>query len=173
MLPKHGAKKNLFKNKTPHSNKMPTNTKEYMRQYYSDNKVKYQSVYVNPKMCAACQQVVTSRYWPRHVRTKKHLLNVEKAERQVEPLMLEIVRRFEEIKSLETAITSKNLGQSISPHGTSFQLQKGRSAQNDRASAEGARAKAQLCQPNQALQFDAETRAGGGADGTLGYHAKT
>ena len=153
---------------------MPTNTKEYMRQYYSDNKVKYQSVYVKPKMCAACQQVVTSQYWHRHVRTKKHLLNVEKSERQAEPLMLEIVRRFEEIKSLETAIkASKNLGQSMSPHGTSFQLRKVRPAQNDRASAEGARAKAQLCQPNQTLQFDAETRTGRGADGTLRHYAKT
>ena len=152
---------------------MPTNTKEHMRQHYSDNKVKYKSVYVKPKMCAACQQVVTSQYWHRHVRTKKHLLNVEKSERQAEPLMLEIVRRFEEIKSLETAIkVSKNLGCSTS-NGPSFQLQKGRLTQTNCASAEGARPKAQSCQPNQALQFDAETRAGGGADGTLRHHAKT
>ena len=152
---------------------MPTNTKEYMRQHYSDNKVKYKSVYVKPKMCAACQQVVTSQYWHRHVRTKKHLLNAEKSERQAEPLMLEIVRRFEEIKSLETAIkVSKNLGCSMS-NGPSFQLQKGRFTQTNCASAEGARAKAQFRQPNEAVQQHAETRADRGAHGTLGHDAKT
>ena len=58
---------------------MPTNSKEYMRQYDHDNKLKYNTFYVHPKECHECQQFVPPRYWSRHIKTKKYLLNVRAA----------------------------------------------------------------------------------------------
>lgn len=50
-------------------------SKQYMANYYQKNKPKYQHKYKHTRHCEACDTVVSSHYWSRHVATAKHKEN--------------------------------------------------------------------------------------------------
>ena len=57
---------------------MVTNDKQYMRDYYQRNKHRFQCKYSSTIYCEDCDTSVVKAYWHRHIKTKKHNMNVNK-----------------------------------------------------------------------------------------------
>ena len=84
---------------------MPTNSKEYMREYYHKNREKFLCKYSGTYYCAACDITFQRSYLNRHNRTDKHKINVALCT-SATPAINE-KETFEEIQSLRDEIKSK------------------------------------------------------------------
>lgn len=56
---------------------MVQNSKEYMTNYYQNNKDRY-AKYNYTMQCECCQTVMPRNYWHRHIKTAKHKANLQK-----------------------------------------------------------------------------------------------
>ncbi len=84
---------------------MPTNSKEYMREYYHKNREKFLCKYSGTYYCAACDTTVARSYLKRHNRTEKHQMNIlmcKSATPKLNP-----VENYEKIKTLRDEIKVK------------------------------------------------------------------
>lgn len=94
---------------------MPTNTKEYMLNYYHTNKDKFQ-----PKTkayCAACDATMHRRHLAKHLRTKKHQDNVcklapapERCKAELDQLTSQMATISLKIKGLKAKLKSGDFG---------------------------------------------------------------
>ena len=90
---------------------MPTNSKEYMNNYYAKNKQQYRS-YNRTLTCEDCHQEVSSSYWHRHVKTKKHLANAQRCVSvdHDRDLMAKLAVHVAEVRKIEATVrAAKNL----------------------------------------------------------------
>ena len=101
---------------------MPTNSKEYMKEYYHKNREKFLCKYSGTYYCAACDVTFQSSYLNRHNKTENHKLNVmmnnngnkntnndEETFKKIKFLRLEIEMKLKEVKKLEATVGSKYL----------------------------------------------------------------
>ena len=56
---------------------MEKNQNNYMKEYYQNNKAKYQEIYNNKKHCDVCNSDYPGLNFSKHLKTYKHLRNVE------------------------------------------------------------------------------------------------
>jgi hypothetical protein len=51
-------------------------SKEYASNYYNNNKIKYSTIYNKTYSCEMCDCIFTKSYMARHVKTRKHIKNM-------------------------------------------------------------------------------------------------
>jgi hypothetical protein len=83
----------------------------YQREYYKKNKIKYSTIYNPTKVCECCDFITTKKYWSRHIKTKKHLknmnneslneINMEQVSDAVKEKRIEVKVLLNQIKQLE------------------------------------------------------------------------
>jgi hypothetical protein len=84
----------------------------YQREYYKKNKIKYSTTYNPTKVCECCNVVTTKKYFSRHIKTKKHLKNMnneslneismEEVSEAVKQRRIEVKVLLNQIKQLES-----------------------------------------------------------------------
>ena len=90
---------------------MPTNSKEHMNNYYAKNKQQCRSCN-RTLTCEDCHQEVSSSYWHRHVKTKKHLANAQRCVSvdHDRDLMAKLAVHVAEVRKIEATVrAAKNL----------------------------------------------------------------
>lgn len=85
---------------------MVTMSKEYMRNYYLKNKEKYKGKYNKEFYCEHCNSTMKMKHRSRHLKTKKHLDNVNAAQTpstEAESLRQQIKELVAAVRVLENA----------------------------------------------------------------------
>ena len=105
---------------------MPTNSKEYMKEYYHKNRENFLCKYSGTHYCTACDVTFQSSYLNRHNKTEKHKLNVmmynngnkntnkntnndKETFKKIKLLRLEIEMKLKEVQQLEATVGIKYL----------------------------------------------------------------
>ena len=91
---------------------MPTNTKEYAKKYYNENKEKILARMKQVMTCEECGHQYTISTQNKHLKTKKHLKIVEAKKKKQDELaaLKEQIKNeiLNEMKALETKQTDQN-----------------------------------------------------------------
>lgn len=87
---------------------MVTNSNEYMRAYYSKNKDKYRTKYNPGHFCTVCNCTMKIKNRYRHVKTKKHLDNLEKMNSTEEQKLNEVKHQIKQLLDTVQTLEGKN-----------------------------------------------------------------
>lgn len=87
---------------------MVTNSKEYMRAYYSKNKDKYRTKYNPEHFCTVCNCTMKIKSRGRHFKTKKHLDNLQKMNSTEEQKLNEVKHQIKQLLDAVQTLEGKN-----------------------------------------------------------------